>query len=142
MQFFIFATLFFAISLFHRQEHLWFIEDLRALQIKLVTASPSIAGVQEGLKGEDWRFIALVASQLSLRRAFQVGSIKSAARYGVPTLLLWALLLWLQSWGMAACYATLLTVKWFGSVTVLSIDPAIARYEVRLAGRRLFGEGL
>ena len=142
MQFFVFITLFFAISLFHRQEHLWFIAELRALQKKLAAATASEAGVKESLKGEDWRLVALAASQLSLRRAFHVGNAKAAARYATPILLLCITLLWLQSWVLAGGYAALLAVKWFASVTVLDIGPAAARYEVRLFGRKLFGESL
>lgn len=143
MKFFIFATLLLAIGLFHRREHVRFIEELRALQRKLsASAAPDAARLKEALKGEDWRFISLDGTQLGLRRAFEVKNLDGALRYAAPVALASAALLALGSWAMAGLYAAAVAVKWFLTLTVVNIDEFKPAYEVRLFGIKLFGESL
>lgn len=142
MQFFAFITIFFATAMFHQREHRLLVGELRDLQKKLSDAAPSESSLEEKLKGEDWRLVSLRGTQAGLRRAFEVPGIEAMLRYAVPVALFCLMLLGLQNWIMPGVYALVMVLKWFVSVTVLDTDPYLPRYEVRMFGLRLFGEGL
>ncbi|MDI1228360.1 MAG: hypothetical protein PSY14_11805 [bacterium] len=142
MQFFAFISIFFATALFHQREHRLLVGELRDLHAKLVDARPSEASLEAKLKGEDWRLVSLRGTKAGLRRAFEVPGMEAMLRYGVPVVMFCLMLLGLQSWIMPGIYAGVMTLKWFVSVTVLDTDPYLPRYEVRMFGLRLFGEGL
>lgn len=142
MQFFAFITIFFATAMFHQREHRLLVRELRALHAKLSDPAPGEPTLAAKLKGEDWRLVSLRGTQAGLRRAFEVPGIEAMLRYGVPVALFCLMLLGLQNWVMPGIYAAVMALKWFASVTVLDTDPYLPRYEVRMFGFRLFGEGL
>ncbi len=142
MQFFAFITIFFATAMYHQREHRLLVGELRALHAKLADAAPSEASLEARLKGEDWRLVSLQGTQAGLRRAFEVPGTEAVLRYAVPVVMFCLMLLGLQSWIMPGIYAGVMVLKWFVSVTVLDTDPYLPRYEVRMFGFRLFGEGL
>lgn len=142
MLFFIFIVLVSCMSLFHRREHVLFIEELRALQPKLADRRPDAVVIRAQLKDEDWRLVRLDGNDARLRRAFNPKGREAVLRYAVPVVLIGLTLATLASFTMAAIYLAVLGVKWFGSVTVLDLAPSSPRYEVRLGRFRLFGESL
>ncbi len=142
MQFVAFITIFFATVLFHRREHVLMIAELKTLHKKLADAAPIEARLEAQLKGEDWRLVSLRGTQAGLRRAFEVPGTEAVLRYAVPVALCCLMLLGLMNWIVPGVYAGIMVLKWFASVTVLDTDPYLPRYEVRLFGLRLFGEGL
>jgi hypothetical protein len=142
MLFVIFIILVSAMSLFHRREHVMFIEELRALQTKLADRRPDAVVIKSQLKDEDWRLVRLDGGDAHLKRAFNPKGRDAVLRYAVPVALIGLTLACLASVTMAGIYFVLLCVKWFASVTVLDLSPASPRYEVRLGKFRLFGESL
>ncbi len=142
MQFIVFITLFFATVLFHRREHVLMIAELKTLHSKLADPAPTQVRLEAQLKDEDWRLVSLRGTQAGLRRAFEVPGTEAILRYAVPVALCCLMLLGLMNWIVPGVYAGIMILKWFVSVTVLDTDPYLPRYEVRMFGLRLFGEGL
>jgi len=142
MPFMIFIVSIFALAYYHRLEHRQLIASLRALQLRLATETPDRAVLEQQLAGEDWRIIGLRGMRLQLRRKFMVQDKQSLLRYGVPVVILCAILVLLQNFILAALYAAGLAVKWFLSVTELSLDPHHPEFEVTVLGHKIFLENL
>jgi hypothetical protein len=142
MAFFIFIFAVFVAGYYHRYEHQQLIIELRALQLRLASEHPNIDIVRQALEKVDWSVVELRATRLKLRRKFEINDRDAKLRYAVPVGVICVLLVFLQSFGLAAIYAAILAVKWFVTVTVIDLDPLHAEYEVDLLGRRLFGESL
>ena len=127
MIFVFFIVLLFAMSRFHLWEHRCYLRDIaRAHQAR---------GIEET---DDWREMEKDSGKLFLKRAFMIRDKKDALRYGLPVIFFAALLLVLQSWGLALFYAALLCVKWFALTTVVLLEQDL--FEIRVFGYRLLSD--
>lgn len=136
MKYPVFLLLLWAMGLFYRWEHRLFIRELSMLAPGLKEKGA------QALAGKDWRIVRVEAEGVyALRRAFQIKTRADALRYGLPLLFFCIILFVLKDWIFALGYAGLVALKWFICEAVVHTAGAF-RYDVRIFGRRLFGEGL